>query len=54
MPDDKFKSSAKVIHTLIEVVAKGGSLLLGIGPKPDGNLPEEAVIRLKEVGKWLK
>ena len=51
---DQFKSPAKVIHTLIEVVAKGGSLLLGIGPKPDGTLPEEAVARLKEVGQWLE
>ena len=35
--NDQFKSSSKIIHSLIEVVAKGGSLLLGIGPKPDGN-----------------
>jgi len=53
VPNDQFKSSTKVIHTLIEVVAKGGSLLLGIGPKPDGTLPEEAIQRLTEIGKWL-
>jgi len=54
VPNDKFKSSTKIIHTLIEVVAKGGSLLLGIGPKPDGTMPEEALTRLEEIGKWLK
>ena len=54
VPGDKFKSSAKIIHTLIEVVAKGGSLLLGIGPKPDGTLPAEAVQRMDEIGQWLK
>lgn len=54
VPGDKFKSSAKVIHTLIEVVAKGGSLLLGVGPKADGTLPDDAVARLKEVGTWLE
>src|SRR5215218_10911878 len=32
VPGDVFKSPTKVIHTLIEVVAKGGSLLLGVGP----------------------
>ena len=53
VPNDQYKSATKVIHTLIEVVAKGGSLLLGVGPKPDGTLPEEVVLRLKEVGKWV-
>ena len=54
VPNDKLKSSAKVIHQLIEVVAKGGSLLLGVGPKPDGTLPEEAIERLDEIGEWMK
>lgn len=54
VPGDQFKSPAKVIHTLVEVVAKGGSLLLGIGPRPDGTLPEEAVARLQAVGQWMK
>ncbi|MDL2257180.1 alpha-L-fucosidase [Bacteroidales bacterium OttesenSCG-928-I14] len=51
-PKDVYKSSTKVIHSLVEIVAKGGSLLLGIGPKPDGTLPEEVISRLKEIGKW--
>lgn len=54
VPGDQFKSPAKVIHTLIEIVAKGGSLLLGIGPKPDGTLPADAVSRMEEIGKWLE
>lgn len=53
VPRDRFKSSATVIHSLIEVVAKGGSLLLGIGPKPDGTMPEEALERMQEIGSWL-
>lgn len=52
VPGDPFKSSARVIHVLAEVVAKGGSLLLGIGPKPDGTLPDEVIQRLEEIGKW--
>jgi alpha-L-fucosidase len=54
VPNDNYKSSAKVIHSLIEVVAKGGSLLLGIGPKGDGTLTEEALQRMKEIGAWMK
>lgn len=54
VPNDQFKSGTKIIHTLIEVVAKGGSLLLGVGPKPDGTLPAEAVEKMNEIGKWLK
>ena len=54
VPNDHFKSSGKIIHTLLEVVAKGGSLLLGVGPKPDGTLPDTAVQRLEEIGKWMK
>jgi alpha-L-fucosidase len=54
VPNDQFKSSAKIIHTLIEVVAKGGSLLLGVGPRPDGTFPELAIQRLAEIGRWMK
>jgi alpha-L-fucosidase len=54
VPNDRFKSSTRVIHSLIEVVAKGGSLLLGIGPKPDGTLPQEAIDRMQVIGEWMK
>ena len=54
VPGDKMKSSSQVIHSLIEIVAKGGSLLLGIGPKPDGTLSPEVIERLNEIGDWMK
>lgn len=53
VPGDKLKSAAKVIHSLIEIVAKGGNLLLGVGPKPDGTLQPEVVQRLQEIGRWM-
>lgn len=53
VPNDQYKSSAKVIHNLIEIVAKGGSLLLGVGPAPDGTLNAEQVQRLADIGAWL-
>lgn len=54
VPNEKFKSSTRIIHTLIEIVAKGGSLLLGIGPRADGKLQEESILRMEEIGRWLK
>ncbi|MEO7990681.1 MAG: alpha-L-fucosidase [Chryseolinea sp.] len=53
VPNDHFKSSAKVIHTLVEVVAKGGNLLLGVGPDAEGLFNETQISRLKEIGEWL-
>lgn len=52
--NDEYKSAAKVIHLLTEIVAKGGNLLLGVGPGPDGTLNDKQVTRLKEIGAWLE
>lgn len=49
-----WKSAQQVINTLIEIVAKGGNMVLGVGPTPEGNIEPEAESRLKEIGKWLK
>jgi alpha-L-fucosidase len=51
-PTDKYKTPAQIIHTLVEIVAKGGNLLLGIGPKPDGTLPDVVKERLEKIGEW--
>ena len=50
----RWKSSAKVINTLMEVVAKGGNLALGVGPTSDGIIQPEAVDILERIGEWLK
>jgi alpha-L-fucosidase len=50
----KMMPTRKVIHMLSDIVAKGGNLLLNIGPGPDGTLYDEAYIRLNEIGDWLK
>ena len=52
--NDQYKPASAVIKAMAEVVAKGGSLLLGVGPQPDGLLPAVAVSRLEEIGRWLK
>lgn len=54
VPNDNYKSTNKLIHILVDVVAKGGNYLLNVGPAPDGTLPQIAVQRMHEIGAWLK
>lgn len=51
--DHNWKSEKKLIQNLIEIVSKGGNLLLNVGPTADGLIPEPSVIRLEAMGKWL-
>jgi alpha-L-fucosidase len=53
-PDDKYKSTRKLIHLLVDIVAKGGNFLLNVGPNADGELPEPALQRMHEIGRWMK
>ncbi len=48
-----YKKPSDVICDLVDVVAKNGSLLLNVGPKSDGTIPEKDAHILREVGKWL-
>lgn len=49
-----FKSPETVILQLQECAAKGGNLLLNIGPKADGSIPEGIVEVFKRVGAWMQ
>lgn len=50
--NDNYKSGGRVIELLIEARAKGGSMLINIGPKPNGEVPIEQEARLREVALW--
>ena len=50
--NDNYKSGTRLIEILIETRAKGGALLLNVGPKPDGALPVEQESRLRELAAW--
>ena len=52
--DGNFKSPAKVIQVLQECVSKGGNLLLNIGPRVDGSIPEHTVEVFRRLGEWMK
>lgn len=51
--DDTFKSPEFVVDQLIDIVSKNGNLLLNIGPKSDGTIPDEVQQVLLDVGAWL-
>lgn len=53
VPNDNYKSTNTLVHLLIDIVAKGGNLLLDVGPKPDGTFPEPVLQRLTEIGQWM-
>jgi len=50
---DDHNSSEKLIQQLIDIVSRGGNLLLNIGPAADGTIPVIMQQRLVDIGDWL-
>lgn len=50
--DENWKTPYEVISIFVDAVSNGGNLLLDMGPKEDGTIPEPQVQVLKELGKW--
>jgi alpha-L-fucosidase len=50
--NEHYKSGTELIDTLIETRAKGGNLLLNVGPKPNGAISEQQDARLREIALW--
>jgi len=51
--NEVYKSGWDLISLLVETRARGGNLLLNVGPKPDGELPIEQEERLREMALWM-
>lgn len=51
--DRFFKPAPMLIKKLVECVSKGGNMILNVGPDAKGNIPEESVKILKEIGRWM-
>lgn len=49
-----YKSVPELVQYLVDTVSKNGNLLLNIGPKSDGTIPEEDADLLRGIGKWMK
>lgn len=51
---DQYQTSKQLIEMLVDIVSRGGNLLLNIGPAADGTIPVIMQQRLKDMGDWLK
>lgn len=51
--NENYKSGTELISLLVETRAKGGNLLLNVGPSPEGEIPEEQKRRLEEIALWM-
>jgi alpha-L-fucosidase len=50
----RYKTTDSIVDDLVDIVSKNGALLLNIGPRPDGTIPEEEQRILLEIGRWLE
>ena len=51
--DTNYKSVYQLLRLFVDCLSMGGNLLLDIGPREDGTIPEEQVMALKGVGRWV-
>jgi alpha-L-fucosidase len=54
VPNDHYKSSREIIINVIDVVSKGGNIILGFGPDGKGICTEESIEIVTDLGNWLK
>jgi len=54
VPNDIYKSSEEIISLLIDIIVKGGNLLLGFGPNGNGELNLKIYENLEEIGSWIE
>ncbi len=52
--DRNYKSPNQIIRIFADCISMGGNLLLDIGPKADGTIPEEQVQILRALGQWTR
>ena len=50
----KYKGTGWIVENLVDAVAKGGGLQIGVGPSADGSFHPEAIRQMKGAGEWLK
>jgi alpha-L-fucosidase len=48
-----YKTAGEIVGDLVDIVSKNGALLLNIGPRADGTIPEPEERILREIGRWL-
>ena len=53
LPDAEYMTTNEIVDYLVDIVSKGGNLLINIGPKSNGTIPAVMQDRLRGVGAWL-
>lgn len=53
VPNDHYKDFSEILESVVKIVALGGNVILGVGPKPDGTLPKPALEIMQQLGQWL-
>lgn len=53
MRDTSYKSTKELIHYLVKAAGNNANLLLNVGPRPNGEIPDVSLERLKEIGNWM-
>jgi len=51
--NQNYKTAGDLVGDLVDIVSKNGALLLNVGPRPDGIIPEPEQRILLEIGQWL-
>lgn len=54
LPEGEYMTPNQLVDYLVDVVSKNGNLLINIGPRADGTIPEIMQNCLREMGAWLK
>lgn len=54
VPEAKYMSGRRAVHMLVDIVAKGGNLLLNVAPGPQGQWHDGAYTLFKDIGSWMK
>ncbi len=52
--DEVYKTPGQIVDDLVDIVSKNGNMLLNIGPRADGSIPEEQQQILRSIGAWLQ
>ncbi len=52
--DSAWKTPELLVRQLVEIVCKGGNLLLNVGPTNLGDMPSQSITNLKAIGTWMK
>jgi alpha-L-fucosidase len=53
VPNDHYKTSQKIIETLVKIISRGGNYLMNIAPGPNGDYDAVVYERLKEISDWM-